>query len=37
MIRWAEENRTAWIHEHLVRFFTTWSREPIIIGSGQAP
>jgi ubiquinone/menaquinone biosynthesis C-methylase UbiE len=27
MTRWADENRTAWTDEHLVRFFTTWSRE----------
>ena len=27
MTRWAQENRTAWTDEHLVRFFTTWSRE----------
>jgi ubiquinone/menaquinone biosynthesis C-methylase UbiE len=27
MNRWTDENRTAWTGEHLVGFFTTWSRE----------
>lgn len=27
LTRWTDENRTAWTDEHLVRFFTSWSRE----------